>query len=310
MNITELQKKTIQAIVNIFETGRVLGEYGQVTFLKGDSGGLTYGRSQTTLMSGNLALLIEDYIEAKGNYINDLKGFLPALINCQSYLNNHTVFKELLRKAGDDPIMHQVQDAFFDRLFWQPTLNSAKYIKAELPLSVAVIYDSHIHGNYFGMKKQVNDQYGECKNIGEKLWIKRYVATRKDWLGTHSNKLLHKTIYRMETFEQLISKDEWTLDLPLFIRGIVIDEETLNSNHQSIRVAAVDDNMPERVLFLTKGVTMRGKDVKMLQEALGIYIDGKFGPETEQAVKDFQAKHGLKVDGKVGPVTWAKIMES
>ena len=55
--LTDLQKKTAQAIVQIFETSRVLGNYGQVTLLRGDTGHLTYGKAQTTLGSGNLALL-------------------------------------------------------------------------------------------------------------------------------------------------------------------------------------------------------------------------------------------------------------
>ncbi len=32
--LTDLQKKTAQAIVQIFETSRVLGNYGQVTLLR------------------------------------------------------------------------------------------------------------------------------------------------------------------------------------------------------------------------------------------------------------------------------------
>ena len=57
--MTSLQKKTAKAIVNIFETSRVLGNYAQVTLMLGDSGHLIYGRSQTTLGSGNLHLLIK-----------------------------------------------------------------------------------------------------------------------------------------------------------------------------------------------------------------------------------------------------------
>ena len=36
-------------------------------------------------------------------------------------------------------------------------------------------------------------------------------------------------------------------------------------------------------------------------------IDGKMGPRTEQAIKEFQRTKGLKIDGKVGPQTWAKL---
>lgn len=48
--------------------------------------------------------------------------------------------------------------------------------------------------------------------------------------------------------------------------------------------------------------------VKELQEALNragahIKVDGRFGPETEAAVRQFQRKAGLKPDGKVGRCT-------
>lgn len=36
-------------------------------------------------------------------------------------------------------------------------------------------------------------------------------------------------------------------------------------------------------------------------------IDGKLGPRSKKAIKDFQAANGLKADGKVGPKTWAKL---
>jgi peptidoglycan hydrolase-like protein with peptidoglycan-binding domain len=49
--------------------------------------------------------------------------------------------------------------------------------------------------------------------------------------------------------------------------------------------------------------------VKEIQKALGIQIDGYFGPKTEQAVKDFQTANSLDVDGIVGPRTRAKLAE-
>ena len=47
--------------------------------------------------------------------------------------------------------------------------------------------------------------------------------------------------------------------------------------------------------------------LKELQKALGITVDGDFGPKTLQAVKDYQQANGLVIDGIVGPKTWAKI---
>ena len=51
----------------------------------------------------------------------------------------------------------------------------------------------------------------------------------------------------------------------------------------------------------------QGRQVEMLQEALGISADGVYGPETEEAVRSFQSAHGLTVDGIVGPATIAAL---
>src|SRR5271165_228248 len=65
----------------------------------------------------------------------------------------------------------------------------------------------------------------------------------------------------------------------------------------------------EHVIVLTEG--SEGRQVQMLQQALGnVKVDGIFGPETEEAVKSFQARSGLTVDGIVGPLTGAALRGS
>ena len=59
-------------------------------------------------------------------------------------------------------------------------------------------------------------------------------------------------------------------------------------------------------LILLK-VGTSGESVKKLQTALGLTADGKFGPGTQKAVKDYQAKNGLEADGFAGPATLAKL---
>jgi peptidoglycan hydrolase-like protein with peptidoglycan-binding domain len=62
----------------------------------------------------------------------------------------------------------------------------------------------------------------------------------------------------------------------------------------------------EHVIVLSYG--SEGRQVQLLQQALGsIKVDGIFGPETEAAVRSFQASHGLTVDGIVGPYTSAAL---
>ncbi len=50
-----------------------------------------------------------------------------------------------------------------------------------------------------------------------------------------------------------------------------------------------------------------GRQVELVQQALGIAVDGVYGSETEAAVRAFQSKHGLAVDGIVGPETSAAM---
>lgn len=51
----------------------------------------------------------------------------------------------------------------------------------------------------------------------------------------------------------------------------------------------------------------RGEDVKTLQKALNLYVDGIFGVLTDEAVREFQKANRLVVDGIVGTKTWAAL---
>ena len=66
--------------------------------------------------------------------------------------------------------------------------------------------------------------------------------------------------------------------------------------------------------LLKKGST--GEAVEQLQKALKDLgydpgaVDGKFGANTEAAVKSFQNANGIAVDGIVGDITWLNIDEA
>lgn len=301
--VTDLQKKTAQAIVNIFETGRVRGEYGRVTLIPGDSGHLTYGRSQTTLASGNLHLLIKAYCEAPGAALaSGLRRYLPKLAACDIALDHDMRLQTLLEEAGQDPVMREVQDAFFDRVYWEPSARSASAVGVASALGVSVVYDSHIHGAWRIVRALTDERHAPAGTIGERVWIEHYVAERRHWLATHPKPVLHATVYRMDAFRGLIGEARWDLSLPLRVRGVVIDEDALLVTPP---LPASADH--ERTLKLGTP-RLRGKDVEALQQALidagfPLERDGVFGPATDRAVKAFQQKRGLKVDGMAGPAT-------
>ena len=59
------------------------------------------------------------------------------------------------------------------------------------------------------------------------------------------------------------------------------------------------------LIILKRG--SKGKSVKLVQTALGIDADGKYGPGTAKSVKAYQEENGLDADGVVGPKTLEKL---
>lgn len=79
-------------------------------------------------------------------------------------------------------------------------------------------------------------------------------------------------------------------------------ETTVASGHGGEATATVADVSGEQ-----RSAPAGESAVRVLQEALGVSVDGTFGPETLAAVKHYQAEHHLEVDGVVGPETWAAL---
>lgn len=244
--LTPLQKLTAQAIVNVFETGSPTGDYAAITLSKSDAGCLTYGRSQTTLASGGLAQLIGQYCSTTGAlHAAALSPYLPRLSARDRALDTDEKFTALLKKAGDDPTMHRIEDRFFDRAYWDPAIHAAQALAIETPLGVAVIYDSFIHGAWARLRDATLSRVGlpsealakeglpsapgrSSSCSAEQAWILAYITLRRDWLANHPNPLLRRAVYRMDTFLSLASAANWDLTLPLEAHGVAITESALS----------------------------------------------------------------------------------
>ena len=57
----------------------------------------------------------------------------------------------------------------------------------------------------------------------------------------------------------------------------------------------------------SSGAAVKAVQVILSRIVLPLDVDGVFGPNTETAVKGFQADNGLQQDGIVGPLTWRAL---
>jgi len=226
MNLSDRHKKICIQVVNVFETGTAEGDYGAlVIYADGPNKmrQLTYGRSQTTEY-GNLEALVEMYVQSQGIYSSGLRPYLPAIGVVP--LTEYGVFKQLLRDAGrKDPIMRRVQDEFFDKTYFMPAINWLDENGFTFPLSALVVYDSQIHsGGILTFLRKRFQEYPPAQGGEEKTWIRQYVDVRRDWLATHTNTALNKTVYRMDCLLTEIARNNWDLSmLPINANGTDIN---------------------------------------------------------------------------------------
>lgn len=220
------KKQLIERVVNAFESGSASGNYALLKVYadgKDNSFQITFGRSQTT-EQGNLKELVGMYIEADGEYSEGLAPYLSKLGRVPLYAD--MTFRDLLITAAkNDPIMREVQDAFFEKRYWLPALSWAQANGFTAPLSMLVIYDSFVHsGSILDCLRKRFATVPPARGGDEKEWIINYVDVRHHWLRLHPRHDLNLTIYRTGCLKEQIARGNWQLDqLPIDANGVKVN---------------------------------------------------------------------------------------
>lgn len=222
MSISIEQKRKIVEVVSVFETGNRMGDYSQVTVLKDWQRPdkvryyqITYGRMQTT-ESNNLKKLLTMYVSNQGIYTAGIAAYLPRIGKFPSLYQDQNLIT-LLKEAGkNDPIMIKTQNDFFDEVYWVPALNWFTTNGFAKALSMMVIFDSFIHsGGILGFLRKRFSAVPPVKGGAEADWISQYVEVRHQWLATHADAILQKTVYRTNCFKQQMASNNWDLNGPI-----------------------------------------------------------------------------------------------
>jgi chitosanase len=241
---TELDIAKAEAIVRIFETGEPLGDPTAVAVLN-DGAGISYGVKQFTHRSGSLLQVVEAYLGLDGQagcevIIDRLPILQKRTKAAIQKLAGDGQFKNALRAAGATREMQEAQRAVAYERYMQPAVKECEAFGFELPLSLAVVYDSMVHGSWERL----------ASNLGpvdeERSWIKRYLEERDEWLRQVPR--LRATAYRTKFFLTQVKRDNWGLSLPLNVNGYALTEKLFNSpeTHASQPPAAdPTDSLPD-----------------------------------------------------------------
>lgn len=216
MNLTTEQKRLIERIVNVLESGRPLGDYGAIeVFANGPHGirQLTYGRSRA-LEYSTLRPLVERYVAAGGSYARDLSDYADRI--GAEPLTDHPQFRSLLRTAGrTDPVMRAVQDAVVEEEWFLPAMQWAKEHAFTLPLSALVIYDSFVHSGTILplLLRRTSPHPLPSAGGDERAWTTAYVHARHTWLANHARSTVRHTTQRTSFLATQITRENWQLTL-------------------------------------------------------------------------------------------------
>jgi hypothetical protein len=150
----------------------------------------------------------------------------------------------------------------------------------------------------------------------------QYFKNAKQWYKTpqigdiiyfkNSSRICHVgLVYKVDNTKVYTIEGNTNGGSTLEANGGAVAKKSYPLNYSRIAGYGRPDYKDPVIIQLPDGIIKKGKKgnpVLMIQKALNfigykLIEDGDFGPKTENALKDFQAKYNLEVDGEYGPQT-------
>ncbi len=255
MTFTDTDKLKALAIINVFETSRPFGDYAACVVLN-DGAGISYGINQFTHRSGSLLAVVERFLKIGGKIGS------ATMIDCLPDLRRHTAsaivflttnerLKSALKAAAVTREMKAAQTAVAFELYLMPVIVACQRRGYVEPLSLAVLYDSIVHGSFARIARGVRSNQDD-----ERAWITEYVRRRDAWLASFPR--LASTRYRTRFFLNQIAISNWTLRLPLNVHGVRLTDQTFE------RLTAVEPTVTPTALQPTDSVPPKPTETSAL----------------------------------------------
>lgn len=248
---------------------------------RGDKGGASYGVYQLSSAEGTLARYL-----AWSSYKGEFEGLAPAT----------AAFDKKWRElAGIDPAFAADQRNFIRSTHYDLQMERLKQAGLDLsgrgPAVQEAVFSTSVQ---FGSLTRSVFSHGLTEAFGndkiDGLSDKDIVQAVQDYKIRHVAELFQSSPSKQESIVHRARSEKE--DLVALAEGQPLPERHLSARHASP--------------VLKQG--SRGPEVVKLQRGLGelgylLDPDGKFGPDTRDAVTSFQREHGLAPDGIVGSAT-------
>lgn len=230
---TQQQKRAIDSVLSIFETGALPspGSYSTCTVLA-DGAGISYGKHQCTDKAGSLDKVCQKYVSLNGPRSAELSKYIGQLaLNESTKVNPKGPYPawmqeliKLLKDLGSDPFMQDAQDSVFDTEYFTPAVLQANSIGLTKALSLLVIYDTCIHSGpgRVATHRKAFPEASPANGGNEEAWVKAYILARRKWLLSSTNALVQKTVYRQDALMEIANSGNWDLNLPMVVRNVRI----------------------------------------------------------------------------------------
>jgi|GEM_PF-5536117 len=188
-----------------------------------DSGIVSFGRWQFTLSSGNLALVLDEYLaNSNSNTAIQLAAYMSRVRSQDPALRNDEAFKNLLRQSANEIAMQNAQRTIIQREFWDTTtLNSVRDRGISTPLGVAFALDTAInagvsHGYFSEAQAYFNLPTSRVDlaehGISERDFIKKAVEFRaRDLIAQAERDGLPGLRERANFWTNLVNQNDWQL---------------------------------------------------------------------------------------------------
>ena len=131
-----------------------------------------------------------------------------------------------------------------------------------------------------------------------------HIDTRKDKFFWYSNKQIPRTTFSSSNTKNVESKPKQ--NILAWQKAAIADDFKLKADgiwgKESIAIAKKAICKKQTIGYKSKNLT------KLIQQAIGVKADGKFGTNTKDAVIKWQKRLGITPDGVVGYNTWCEFL--